>query len=150
MTSRPRSVPGAAEAALAFAQAVLFDGGELVPCAMCGDRSHAHEAHHMVPKRRLWEICRYVLRIPDVEALALIYAPAIGVPLCDETAPRRCHPRHTHGGATVPRSRLPTERVYAWIADLGDPAAIREATAAFEREHPDVDVPDDDDEEDRG
>jgi hypothetical protein len=124
--ARKRAVPGTEAAAEAFYEAVLTDA----VCVMCGADHGLFEAHHAVPKRHLRTICRS-LGMSPVEALAVVYDPAFGVALCSEYGPERCHPRHTLGFRTVPRSRIP-ERVFVAAEELGV-----EAVVALEREHPD-------------
>lgn len=129
-SGRPRarpapSVPGRAEAASRFRVEVLAAGR----CVACGDAGEL-EAHHALPARWIRDYCRYDLGLSDVEALRLVYAPEVGVPLCGETQPNRCHPRHTNHHTVVPGSSIP-ESVHAFVADLG-PAAVE----ALRREHP--------------
>lgn len=120
---RRRLVAGRADAAAAFRETVLQE-----PCLACGAWG-PRDAHHAVPAQELRRICR-TLGLSDDEALAVVYAPAVGVALCSAGTPGRCHERHTNAFGRVPGHLLP-ERVYVFATDLG-PAAL----AALEREHP--------------
>jgi hypothetical protein len=116
-------VAGKADAAAAFRESVLQEA--CIACGAWGPR----DAHHAVPAQELRRICR-TLGLSDDEALAVVYAPAVGVALCSAGTTNRCHERHTVAFGRVPGHRIP-ERVYVFAADLG-PAAL----AALEREHP--------------
>jgi hypothetical protein len=120
---RRRPVKGRADAAAAFRDQVLEEA-----CIACGSAG-PRDAHHAVPAQELRRICRS-LGLSDDEALAVVYAPAVGVALCSAGTTRRCHERHTNAVGRVAGHLLP-ERVYVFAADLG-PAAL----AALEREHP--------------
>jgi hypothetical protein len=127
----PRRVPARAPAAAAFHAAVLVES-----CIVCaalvelGLRDvvpvRPLEAHHAVPAQALRRIARS-LGLGDVETAAVVYDPAIGVPLCVDH-----HGGHTSKLDPVSRHLLP-ERVFVAAAELDV-----EATIALEREHPDL------------
>ena len=129
-TGRPkarakRPVPGRVEAAAAFRAAVLAE-----PCVMCR-ATGPRDAHHAVPAAVLRRIARS-RRLSDEACLAPIYASEVGVALCAEYTPGRCHERHTSAVCRVPADRIP-QRVWTFAGRVGP-----EAVAALEREHPEV------------
>lgn len=91
-------------------------------CAGCGwDRSL--QAHHIVRQQVLRRRAAE-LGIPEHR---LLWDERIGLPLCAEPAPHRCHSRHDLAVKRLPRSVIPPE---AW--EFADEHGLR---WAIEREY---------------
>lgn len=120
--------PGKAEAAAAFYAVVCHAGARCLACGRGHDAGRL-DAHHAVQAQTLRRIAN-TAGLEGAERWAVIYDPAIGVPLHGAFTRCAAHERHTSRTATIPRSALPASVIDA-AEGLGP-----EAAAALEREHP--------------
>lgn len=98
LARRPKGRPSAALRDLqeAFGALSLARDAE---CANCGHRGSGLEVHHTLPRQAL-----RARRLPE-------WSTELGLVLCDEPAPNRCHTRHTLAVARVPFERLRPENI---------------------------------------
>ena len=99
-------------------------------CESCGDVEGPFDAHHVVPQRLL----RPLERRRGLRPGALLWDPRIGLCLCSEPAPNRCHQRHELAVARVPRARLRPETIalaedleHGWFIDRHYPSEVTTA-----------------------
>ena len=99
-------------------------------CAACGATNVPMQGHHVLPQRLLRPLeCRRGLP-PGT----LLWDARLGLCLCSEPAPNRCHQRHELAVKRVPRHKLRVETIafadeldQGWFIDRHYPAQAQSA-----------------------